>query len=192
MGEPWKEHDGHGPVSEWRSIDSKQAGERVLGQDGRSARFYDFAEACKIAKRDGWGYSGQYVFEDGKKPRLSEEARKLTPKQRATRAAEEDYERMRQWCNDEWHWISVGVEVSHRGEVLDTDYCGGIEDYTDYWREHAAEVAAHIIATHQRARRQAWQAALKEARERRYWLNRGVQTTGAVRAAQYRQSRGSE
>lgn len=51
---PWDD-DGHGPVSDWRPIDSKAPGELVLNRDGDSARFYDFAAAVKIARRDGWG-----------------------------------------------------------------------------------------------------------------------------------------
>jgi hypothetical protein len=78
MGAPWKEDDGHGPVSDWRSMESKAPGERVLHQDRSQARFYDFAAAVKIAKRDGWGYKGQYDF-SGKKPVLTAEARMLAP-----------------------------------------------------------------------------------------------------------------
>jgi hypothetical protein len=176
MGAPWEEHDGHGPVSDWRNIDSQAPGERVLSRDGYSVRFYDFAEAVKIAKRDGWGFNGQYEFAPGKKPKLTPEARAMTPLARAKKAAEEDFENLRAWCNDEWHWITVGVEVSRNGATVDKDYCGGIEDYTDYWREHAAESAQGIIEHDLRQRSKAWRAALKEARERRYWINRGVQT----------------
>ncbi|WP_052007096.1 hypothetical protein [Burkholderia paludis] len=55
-GEPWKNFDGHGPVSEWTRRD-KRPGERILNTDSGSKRFYDVQEANKIAKRDGWGLS---------------------------------------------------------------------------------------------------------------------------------------
>lgn len=61
MGAPWDEHDGHGPVSDWRwpnytGHPTKAPGERPLHRDLHGAvRFYDFAEACRIARRDGWG-----------------------------------------------------------------------------------------------------------------------------------------
>lgn len=55
MGAPWEEHDGHGPVSEWESR-AKLPGEIIINQDGESRRFYDFAAACQIARRDGWGF----------------------------------------------------------------------------------------------------------------------------------------
>ena len=55
MGPPWEEHDGHGDVSEWTSR-GKAPGELVLSEDRGSFRYYDFAGACKIARRDGWGF----------------------------------------------------------------------------------------------------------------------------------------
>lgn len=55
-GAPWEEHDGHGPVTGWERR-NKAPGELILNEDrhGRK-RFYDFAAACKIARRDGWGF----------------------------------------------------------------------------------------------------------------------------------------
>ena len=64
---PWEREDGHGPVSDWRRRNyagryDKRGGELLLSDDGGSlyngsARFYDFAEACRIARRDGWGFA---------------------------------------------------------------------------------------------------------------------------------------
>ncbi|MDP5500313.1 hypothetical protein P3775_18370 [Pseudomonas aeruginosa] len=53
-GAPWEMAEGHGPVSDWENRD-KRPGELVLNSDRGAKRFYDFAEACRIAKRDGWG-----------------------------------------------------------------------------------------------------------------------------------------
>lgn len=57
--EPWNEEDGHGPVSGWRNVERlpKQPGELELVRDGTRARFYDYANACRIARKDGWGPS---------------------------------------------------------------------------------------------------------------------------------------
>lgn len=55
-GAPWDEEAGHGPVSDWTTRD-KRPGERVLSSDHGSKRFYDVAEANRIAKREGWGLS---------------------------------------------------------------------------------------------------------------------------------------
>lgn len=55
-GAPWDECDGHGPVSEWTRR-AKRPGEFVLNRDRDSFRYYDFQEACRIARRDRWGVS---------------------------------------------------------------------------------------------------------------------------------------
>ena len=52
-GAPWEEEDGHGPVSEWTSR-AKLPGEVIIAKDRGSYRYYDFAGACRIARRDGW------------------------------------------------------------------------------------------------------------------------------------------
>lgn len=61
-GTPWDNSDGHGPVSDWTSR-AKLPGELILSDDNPSGlrstcnrRFYDYAEACRIAARDGWGF----------------------------------------------------------------------------------------------------------------------------------------
>lgn len=101
-GAPWENAEGHGSVSEWTTRD-KLPGERVLSEDRRSKRFYDFAEAIKTAKRDGWGCKGG---------RLEGE----TVGQYAARAVEEDFKFLQSWCRDDWHYVGVIVEVS-REEV---------------------------------------------------------------------------
>ena len=95
---PWDQADGHGPVSDWRGYGynqypTKAPGERVLIRDGRRARFYDFAEAVKLARRDGWGTAGDAG---------------LTPGAKAARAAEADFKFLQSWCNDD-QWFYVGV-----------------------------------------------------------------------------------
>lgn len=56
---PWEDDCGHGPVSDWTRRD-KAPGELVLNSDHGSKRFYDYAEACRIARRDGWGTLAPY------------------------------------------------------------------------------------------------------------------------------------
>ena len=90
---PWTQEDGHGPVTDWTTRD-KQPGERVLITDRRSKRFYDFAEACRIARRDGWGVDG------GQLPNESAKAY-------AARAVEADYTRLRRWSVGDWSYVGV-------------------------------------------------------------------------------------
>lgn len=69
-GAPWDNEDGHGPVTDWERR-AKAPGELVLCGDGRGGlgtdyarRFYDFAEAVQIARRDSWGFlPGPLVIE---------------------------------------------------------------------------------------------------------------------------------
>ena len=161
-GEPWKECDGHGPVSGWRPRDSKRPGERILHSDRNSCLFYDFAGAVALARRDGWGSKGDEGLTGGAK---------------AAHAAEADFEYLRRWCNGEWYYVVVGVEVSRRSAVVgEVDYCGGIESGGDYWREHAADNARWIIAADQKARKAAAVAKRKETIERAHWAARDVAT----------------
>lgn len=129
MGPPWLEHDGHGPVTDWVTR-HKAPGEMVLSEDRGRSRFYDFAEACRIALRDGWDSP---PFGQG------------TPRQRAARAALADFHRLRAWCNDEWHW--VGVEVApvdaHGPDWRRSVSLWGIESDAD---EYLAEVARDLVS----------------------------------------------
>jgi len=123
--EPWKECGGHGVVSDWTTR-KKRPGERVLNADSSSCsyRYYDVAETTKIAIRDGWG------VKDG--PREGE-----TAKQYATRAVDADFEYLRAWCNDEWHYVIVSVKCEGEAE-----YLSGVEDSND---DYLRQVAATLI-----------------------------------------------
>jgi hypothetical protein len=132
---PW-EDDGHGPVSDWTTRD-KRPGEMVLIRDGRHARYYDFAAAVAIAKRDGWNAAPYWQAE--------------TRGQRAAKAARADFDRIRAWCNDEWQY--VGVVVERIGGTLG-DFCGPDDgslwciesDAGDYLTECALDLAGEIAA----------------------------------------------
>jgi hypothetical protein len=105
MGPPWKEHDGHGPVSDWRPKDSKRPNEKILCEDRGSCRFYDWAAAIKLAKEDGWDAP---PYGEG------------TPGQQAERAVQRDFELLKNWCADEWFWVSVTLSVSKNDvDILD-------------------------------------------------------------------------
>ena len=136
-GAPWQEEDRHGPVSDWVRRD-KRAGELVLCEDSGSYRYYDFQEASKIAKRDGWDTA---PFGQG------------TRGERAARAAMADYDRLRKWCGDQWHYCGVVVVTAYREDIaLGSASLWGIEsDAGDYLLEVANELLPE---------------ALEEARER--------------------------
>lgn len=130
-GAPWDEEDGHGPVSEWTSRD-KSPGELVLAEDGRRRRYYDFAEACKIARRDGWDAP---PYGTG------------TRRQRASRAARADFDRLRAYCNGDWGYVGVIVAAV-------CDCCGTVnrDNQASLWgiesdaKEYLETVAFELLA----------------------------------------------
>jgi len=134
-GEPWKECDGHGPVSDWVSRD-KFPGEFVLngGRHG-SKRFYDYAEACRIARRDGWDAK---PYNDGSQ----------TKRQQAAKAALSDFNYLRGWCVGDWQYVGVVVTLlDDNGE--ETSVSGslwGVEDQNDYHHTAALELAGELLA----------------------------------------------
>ena len=133
-GAPWKEHDGHGIVSDWERRD-KKPGEVVIASDRGAKRFYDVAETTRIAKRDRWGVSNA-------------DTSKMTPSEIAALAVKRDMERMRGWCNDDWWWCGVVVfPLSADGDEFTskTESLWGIEsDAGDYFDEVISELIAQI------------------------------------------------
>jgi len=179
-GTPWENECGHGPVSDWTSR-GKLPGELVLCEDRGSYRYYDYAETCKIARKEAWGYLPgtlktellpwgdwrAYVvperFADRGKPALEAIATDInaairavyaahratmTKRQYAAAAAMADYDRLRQWCNDDWCYVGVIVEsLDDDGDAMDSASLWGIEsDADDYLDEVAQDLAAELLA----------------------------------------------
>lgn len=131
MGPPWEEHDGHGPVSEWTTR-AKHPGEIVLCEDRHAKRYYDFQEACRIARKDGW---------DAKPYNEGQE----TKRQQAAKAARADFKNLQDWCDGRWQWVGVTLQVKCPccGEYRDTGQSlWGIDSPSvEYHREVAEELA---------------------------------------------------
>ncbi len=132
VGAPWENSDGHGVVSEWTTRD-KRAGELVLNSERHSKRYYDFAESCRIALRDGWD---AMPYNDGTE----------TKRQQAAKAARADYEYLRAWCNDEWRYVGVIVTLlddeGEETEVSDSLWC--VETLKDYHEEVARQLVDEL------------------------------------------------
>lgn len=144
MREPWKEHDGHGIVSEWTTRD-KAPGERALCDDRGSRRFYDFAETIKLARRDRWNIRG--VDDEDVAALARKLGREPTAREVTAEAVERDFRRMRGWCNNEWSWVGVVVTLLDTdGNATDeTESLWGIEsDSPEYHAEVAQELAEQI------------------------------------------------
>lgn len=173
---PWERCEGHGPVTDWTTRD-KRPGEMILNSDGRSRRFYDFAEAVRIARRDNWGWlPGRLAYwqnPDGTwsahvAPHMATPARyeatrgdvnaaisavyaahraTMTPRAYAAGAAMRDFERLRDWCNDGWHYVGVVVELldlNGKPTGRDASLWGIESDAGDYFEEVAREIAGEI------------------------------------------------
>lgn len=140
MGAPWKEHDGHGPVSDWTAR-AKHAGERVLCSESRGGRkrYYDVATAIQLAHKDGWGTS------DGR-----QEGETL--RQYRARAVEKDFTFLKEWCDDEWFWCGVTLQVSYQGLALQA--CASLWGIDSCSGAYLTEVANELV-----------EEALAEARE---------------------------
>jgi hypothetical protein len=130
---PWKRNCGHGPVSDWTSR-AKRPGERILSEDRTSKRYYDFAEAVKTARSDGWDTEPYMTGTAG---------------QRATRAAERDFAVLKAWCDDEWWYCGIAVTVECNGVELTDTYdhaLWGVEcNYPNSKNEYLAEVANELL-----------------------------------------------
>ncbi len=137
-GAPWDEECGHGEVTGWETRD-KRPGEMVLSEDRRAKRFYNFAGAVNLAKRDGWNAAPH--FPPGEE----------TKGQRAHKAALADYNRLRAWCNGDWCYVGVIVAPIRPccDEVNDDEAQSlwGIEsDAGEYLFEVAQDMAEEIAS----------------------------------------------
>lgn len=183
-GTPWENEDGHGPVSGWETR-GKAPGEMVLCGDGRGGlgtdrakRFYDFAQACRIARRDGWGFlpgplrlehdsegmargvASCREFEGGRvftgetvnhaiRALYDAHAATMTPRQYAAAAAFADFNRLRAFCADEWHYLAVTVApvcgcCGMVREGHSVSLCGVESDCPDHIADVAAELAGEV------------------------------------------------
>lgn len=133
LQEPWKEHDGHGPVTDWTARD-KRPGELVLNTACGSKCFYDFAEACRIARRDGWDAP---PYKQG------------TARERAARAAMADYLHLKAWCDNQWHWCGVVVKLldDEGEEVSDASLWGMETSDREGLEQAAADLADELAAS---------------------------------------------
>ena len=141
---PWDREDCHGPVSEWRSKGEKRPGEVPLNSDRYSARFYDGAEATRIAKRDKWG-----IGDDERAALAAKLGREPTRGEVTAAAVRRDFEYLHGWCNDEWHYCGVAVRALNAdgapiGEEFEHARWGIESNADDYLREVARNLADQI------------------------------------------------
>ena len=141
-GEPWKENDGHGVITDWIDPADAPKGARALSFDNGSThhtRFYDWAASIKLARADKWG------LPDNELAALATTlGRKPTKADIAAEAVRRDYEYLRGWCADEWHYC--GVVVTLDGTDIERSLWGIESNATEHLGIVARELADDLIA----------------------------------------------
>lgn len=158
MGPPWEEHDGHGIVSEWKHSHHKAPGERILCSDRGSHRFYDWQGTMMKARAEGWG-----LHDDDKAAMERGMGRAMTKGEIIAEAVRRDYEYLRRWCNDQWHWVGYMIEVTDpdgyavyfTSDLVDSLWGIDSDSMKDYEAEAIeaakAAITAEIAASHDAA-----------------------------------------
>lgn len=120
VGPPWEYHrDSHGPVRPSRTND-KRPGERPLGE----GYWYDWQTAIQTARKE-WDLCDN--DKQALAARLGKPADTLTAGEIAVEAVRRDYEYLREWYNDEWHWCGYTVTITDpEGAETDGESLWGI------------------------------------------------------------------
>lgn len=142
---PWEHSEGHGPVR-YDTARSKRAGERAMSDVDRGgcAWLYDVQAAIALAHKDGWG-----VAEDEIAALTKKHGRAPSKGEIAARSVEKDFDFLRGWCNDDWHYCGVAVQaVDADGAPIGDEFehaLWGIESNAgDYLKEVAAQLAEEV------------------------------------------------
>ena len=123
-------------MSDWTS-DPKAPGQMILCTDRRKYRYYDFAEAVNLARRDGWDTKPYGTRKPG---------------ERAHAAVMADYNYLRQWCDQQWHYCGIVVTLLDADGELDnvSESLWAIEDglptSNDYHNDVIGELMAQCLS----------------------------------------------
>ena len=130
---PWDRECGHGEVSDWTTRD-KRPGEMILSEDRRMKRFYNFAGAVKLARRDRWNTAPYNWPTDGA---------------RAHAAALADFDYLRRFCTDQWHYCGIVVtllDADGEPDSVDASLWGIESEGDDYHEEVIGELIAECLS----------------------------------------------
>lgn len=174
MTPSWEDDCGAGIIrtsSHFYGRPAKQPGEVIIHEDRGTYWIYDFAGTVKKAKKEGWGLCDEEEMKLGHKL-----GRIPTKADIIKEAVCRDLARHRGWLRQDWWYCGVCVRIiGPDGEPEGGEYDHAlwrVESDGDYWKEVAGELTSEILSE----RREAWRAALREARERRYWACRDIIT----------------
>lgn len=140
---PWEDGDGQGIVSQWTTR-NKLPGERVLHTDRSAKRYFDWKGTVAKAKLEGWGLCDEEKAKLGVKLGRAPTAKEITEA-----AVEANFEWMRRWCNDDWHYVGIVIErLSNVGAEDDegtvVDSCWGFEDSDPHLQNEAESMLNYV------------------------------------------------
>lgn len=185
QGLPWNEFDGHGIIRDvfpWGRPE-KRPGERPIFSERGTTWLYDVQETMKKARAEGWRLAPEEMGKLAAKLK-----REPTKGEILARAVALDMDYCAGWLTGRYSWCVVTARVCDAdGDEVSSDSVAGVEwdaygDNSYAEKETARDVAAnalHEAGLTLKQRREAWRAALREAREARALAARGVLTLGA-------------
>lgn len=148
QGRPWEESDCYGIVREANRENYanarplKSPGERFLTWEPRWGLAYDWQGTMKKARAEGWGLS-----DDARAALAARLGREPRGREVVAEAVRIDFERLRAWARDEWHYVGVIVELLDAegdGTGEDESLWGIESDSPDYHAEVARELAEQL------------------------------------------------
>lgn len=137
---PWEDCCGTGVVTDWIHGAADEKYGWVLSDGNWSHRYYDWRATLPEAIRGGWDAA---PYGEGNKH------------EQAMRAMKSTYELLRRWCDNDWWYVGLIVELYDKNEdELGSDSCWGFEsDAMSYITEHMRSWAARLISETRRKKR---------------------------------------
>lgn len=150
-GPPWEDCDGMGVIKESRWHPGDSYTDWILN-DQHNYRYFDWKATLPIAIKEGLDAP---PYRTGNK------------REQAMRAMKRTYEFLRAWCNDEWYYVGIIVELhDERGCLLGESSCWGFEsENISYVTSEVRAWACHLIRD---ARKAVQEQRRQERISRRY------------------------
>jgi hypothetical protein len=165
MGAPQDEGDGYGVTERlgWNPTDEEQLEQHLLDYEpeieeetrlrlmrklsradwGSSGLYYDVLSSLHKARTDGWGAGAEWKAAN---PNATKEEELMY-------VVDKDFDHLKGWYDDDWHWVTVSVAPLNEDDEPDEDhreYCGGYEStIVDHdqriWFDEVIEDLAHSV-----------------------------------------------
>jgi hypothetical protein len=165
MSAPQDEGDGYGVTvrMNWNPTNEEQLEQHLLDYEpeieeetrlrlmrklsradwGSPGLYYDVLSSLHKARTDGWGAGEEWKAAN---PNATKEAELMY-------VVNKDFEHLKGWYDDDWHWVTVSVAPLNEDDEPDEDhreYCGGYEStIVDHdqriWFDEVIEDLAHSV-----------------------------------------------